>query len=202
MTGVVGINIFSILIDCQGLFMRPSNIAFVNSFNSVPFASFGIRHGNLAMVFAAPRTIHHASATATAVRLAVGRRFRFLKETVNVISRNTTAATFTAGESSHTTPGINDDCLALGRCSAPQINVVGSVTLIQGADLLGFITTPEATRWRGGWDKVASRFLDMTRDQRIRNQRNSTRSQRRHQDSRQWGTARKFHGKHFRGTRK
>jgi hypothetical protein len=52
----------------------------------------------------------------------------------------------TARKGSHTAAGIHNDCLSLWRSAAPQVYIVGSVALIEGTHLLGFLSSTRRRR--------------------------------------------------------
>jgi hypothetical protein len=53
--------------------------------------------------------------------------------------------TVVTGKGRDATSGIDNDGLTLGRTATPQINVMGSVALIQGTDLLGNVAAADTT---------------------------------------------------------
>mmetsp|Transcript_13080 Transcript_13080/g.30957 ORF Transcript_13080/g.30957 Transcript_13080/m.30957 type:complete len:285 (-) Transcript_13080:389-1243(-) len=133
------INIFRSLILKQGRIVHSSHIALIASLIGCPTGSFLIRHGNATFRIGRTGSLH----AACAVHLAKSARISFVEIIVNVVLWRSAVATSTARKGSHATSSIDNDCLPLGRGSAPQINVMRSIAVIQGTNLQGFSAAAE-----------------------------------------------------------
>ena len=138
MAGVIRIDAISIrnIIFLQRKEMGSPDITVISCLKGIPSTAFSIRNGyGTCTIFIASTLTGKARMIRTTGWVLKSGGFRLIVQGTNMVVWDAAIITTVARKCRNTATGINDYGLSLRWCSAPNVNVMRSISLIQGSDL-------------------------------------------------------------------